>query len=95
MVLIDPRASHNFIDDGFVERKGLKTKAFEGFQVPNANRKLTLVDHLAKRFSVRLQSRVVRGDFYLYPLKGHPHMILGVQGYLILATSIPTTRSSP
>lgn len=30
MVLIDPGASHNFIDEGFDE-KGLRTKGFEGF----------------------------------------------------------------
>lgn len=78
MVLIDPGASHNFIDDGFVERKGLKTQALEGFKVSNANGKLTLVNHIVERFSVRLQSCVVQEDFYLYPLKGHPHMILGV-----------------
>lgn len=31
MVLIDPRASHNFNDVNFVKKKGLRTKAFEGF----------------------------------------------------------------
>lgn len=54
LVLIDPGASYNFIDDGFVERKGLKTKDFEGFRVSNANGKLTLVDRIVERFGVRL-----------------------------------------
>ena len=48
MVLIDPRASHNFIYKGFVEKKGLRTKGFEGFRVSNTNGKLTLVDHIVE-----------------------------------------------
>lgn len=62
LVLIDLGASHNFINDGFVKRKGLKTKDFEGFRVSNANEKLTLVDRIVERFGVRLQSCVVRVD---------------------------------
>jgi len=31
MEMIDPRASHNFININFIERKDLKTKSFEGF----------------------------------------------------------------
>lgn len=31
MLLINPGASHNFVDDGFAKRKGLRTKGFEGF----------------------------------------------------------------
>lgn len=54
MVLIDPGASHNFIDEGFAKKKGLRTKGFEGFKVFNANRKLTLVDQIVERFEVRL-----------------------------------------
>lgn len=54
MVLINPGASYNFIHVGFVERKNLKAKGFEGFRVYNANRKLTLMDHSIKRFGVRL-----------------------------------------
>lgn len=79
MILIDPRASHNFIDAGFAKRKNLKTKGFEGFMVSNTNGKLTLVDHIVERFGVRLHSCKVREDFYIYPLKGHPHIILGMQ----------------
>lgn len=78
MVLIDPKASYNFIDEGFRE-KNLKTKGFEGFRVYNANGKLTLVDHIVKRFGLRLQSYTMRENFYVYPFKGHPHNILGVQ----------------
>lgn len=78
MVLIDPGASHNFIGEGFAE-KGLKTKGFEGFRVSNANGKLTLVDQIVERFGVRLQCYTVRENLYVYPLKGHPHIILGVQ----------------
>lgn len=70
MLLIDPGASHNFIDASSAE-KNLKTKGFEGFKVSNANGKLTLVDHIIERFGVRLQSSTVRENFYIYPLKGH------------------------
>lgn len=79
MVLIDLGASHDFIDPRFVEKKNLKTKGFERFRVFNVNEKLTLVDHIVKRFGVRLQNCMVREDFYIYPLKGHPHIIIGVQ----------------
>jgi len=79
MVLIDLGTSYNFVDASFVEKKRMRTKAFEGFRVSNANGELTLVDHIVEWFGVRLQSCVVREEFYLYPLKGHPHIILGVQ----------------
>lgn len=48
LVLINPGASLNFIDDKFVEHKGLKTKDFERFQVSNTNGKLTLVDRMVE-----------------------------------------------
>lgn len=54
IVLIDPRASHNFIDIEFAKRKDKKIKDFEGFQVSNMNGKLTLVDHLVEKFGVHL-----------------------------------------
>lgn len=54
LVLIDPGASHNFIDDGFVEHKGLRTKDFERFKVSNANGKLTLVNRIVEQFVVHL-----------------------------------------
>lgn len=49
MVMIDPRASHNFIDINFAEKKDLKIKGFKGFRVSNANDKLTLVDRIVER----------------------------------------------
>lgn len=79
MVMIDPRASHSFIDINFVEKKDLRIKGFEHFQVSNANDKLTLVDQIMERLGVKLQGCVVRENFYLYPLMGHLHIILGVQ----------------
>lgn len=53
MVLINPRVSHNFINEGFDE-KGLRMKGFEGFQVSSANRELTLMDQIMEWFKVRL-----------------------------------------
>jgi len=79
MVLINLGASHNFINVGFAEKKNLKTKGFEGFKVSNANGKLTLVDHIVEIFGVRLHIYTVRENFYIYPLKVHTHIILGVQ----------------
>ena len=79
MVMIDPRASHNFIDINFAEKKDLKIKGFKDFRVSNANGKLTLVDRVVECLGVKLQGCVVREGFYLYPLMGHPHIILGVQ----------------
>lgn len=79
IVLIDLGSMHNFIDEEFVRKKGLKTKEFEGFRMTNANGKLTLVDQIVEKFSVRLQDYVAREDFYVYPLDGIPHLILGVQ----------------
>lgn len=79
MVLIDPDATHNCIDKNFVSKKGIKTKSFEGFRVSNANGKLTLVDQVVEKFGVRLHNYTARENFCVYPLDGHPHMILGVQ----------------
>lgn len=84
MVFIDPRVSHNFIHVGFVERKNMKAIGVEGFRVSNANGELMLVDHIVERFGIRLLSCTVREEFYIYPLKGHPHIILGVQCYFDL-----------
>lgn len=55
MVMIDPEASHNFIDMNFAKRKELKTKGFEGFRVSNANGKLTLVNQVVDNMGVRMQ----------------------------------------
>lgn len=54
IVMIDPGASHNFIDINFIERKELKTKGFEGFRVSNANGKLTLVDQVVENLGMRM-----------------------------------------
>lgn len=79
MVMIDLGVSYNFMDINFTKRKELKVKGFEYFQVLNANGKLTLIDWMVENLGVRLQGCVVRENLYLYPLKGHPHIILGVQ----------------
>jgi len=52
--MIDLGESHNFIEIKFVERKDLKTKGFEGFQVSNANGKLILVDQIMERLGINL-----------------------------------------
>jgi len=62
-----------------MEKKNMNTKGFKGFGVFNANKKLTFVDHIIQRFGVRLKNCTMRENFYVYPLKGHPHIILGVK----------------
>jgi len=78
MVLMDPRASHNFINAGFTDKKNIKKKGFEGSKVSNTSQKLILVDQIMKRFGERLQSCKMKEEFYIYHLKEHPHIILGV-----------------
>ena len=68
MVMIDPGASHNFIDINYAERKELKMKGFEEFRVSNTNGKLTLLDRIMENLGVKLQGCVVKEDFYLYHL---------------------------
>ena len=36
-VLLDSGASHNFINDGFVMKRGLKVEYFEGFNITIAD----------------------------------------------------------
>lgn len=60
-------------------KKCLKIKEFEGFRVTNANGKHTLVDQIVEKFGMMIQDYVAREDFYVYPLDGIPHLILGVQ----------------
>lgn len=79
MVLIYPDATHNFIDEKCISKRGIKIKVFEGFRVSIANGKLTLVDQVVKTFGVRLQKYTAREKFCVYPLDDHHHMILGVQ----------------
>lgn len=52
MVLIDPRASYNFIDVRFAAKEDLKIKGFEGFRVSKTNKKLNLVNHTMEKFRV-------------------------------------------
>lgn len=79
MVLIDPEAYHNFIGEDFAKKKELQMKGIEGFKVSNTNGKIILVNHIMEMFEVRLHSYMVREIFYIYPLKVHPIIILGVQ----------------
>lgn len=37
------------------------------------------MDQIVEIFGVRLQSYMMREYFFIYPLKGHPHIIMGVQ----------------
>lgn len=45
----------------------------------NTNGKLTLVDKIVEPLEVRLQSYTMEENFYIYLLKGHSHIIMGVQ----------------
>lgn len=54
MMLIDLRATHNFIHEEFVKKTCLETKEFDGFHVTNANGKLALVDQIVEKFGVRI-----------------------------------------
>lgn len=78
-MLIDLRATHNFIDEGFVSKKELNTEGFEGFQVTNVNEKIILYEKTMKKFGVKIQDYVTSEDLYVYPLDGFPNLILGVQ----------------
>lgn len=45
----------------------------------NANGKLSLCDKVAKQLGIRVQDHVVGDDFYVFPMRGLPHIVLGVQ----------------
>lgn len=44
----------------------------------NANDNISLCDNMVKKFRIKIKDHVVRDDFYIFPMCGLPHMVLGV-----------------
>lgn len=78
VVLIDGRATHNFIDAEFVGKKKLKSEIFSGFRVFNVNGQISLCDQVVKQVKISFGDYSVVDDFYVYS-GGIPHAVLGVQ----------------
>lgn len=79
MVLIDGGVTHNFIDEEFMRKKGFKTQEFPGFEGVFGNRSTTSSNRMVENVKVKFGEYVVTSDFYILPLGGLPHLVLGVQ----------------
>ncbi|KAH9292247.1 hypothetical protein KI387_042564, partial [Taxus chinensis] len=78
MVLIDSGATHNFIDASLVERQGLQTKDFEGFNIVVANGEYMRCTRRVPQLSITMGNYTVTDDFHIVGM-GVTHIVLGVQ----------------
>lgn len=79
IVLINGGATHNFIDEGFVVKKKLKTNSFVGFNVAIGSGNVLPCKRVVPQLKVELDNYTAVNDFYVFPMGSVPHMVLGVQ----------------
>ena len=77
-VLVDGRASHNFIDIDMVERRHFPTMDFEGFLVEVAGGRTMACDRYIPQMSLTLGRYTLTYDFYVVDIPD-TNIILGVQ----------------
>ena len=77
-VLIDGRASHNFIDSSSVNKRHLPTMEFEGFFVEVARGRTMSCDKYIPQMSLTLGRNSLTQEFYVMDLP-NTNVILGVQ----------------
>ncbi|KAH9296678.1 hypothetical protein KI387_044258 [Taxus chinensis] len=78
VVLIDSGATHNFIDASLVERWGLQTEDFEGFNVVVANGESMRCTRWVPQVSIMMGNYTVTNDFHIVGM-GVTNIVLGVQ----------------
>lgn len=78
VALIDTRATHNFIDEVVVAKKGLQTEDFEGFKVMVADGFHIFCTKKIPNMSMQLGNYKVKDDFYVVSI-GDTDAVLGIQ----------------
>ena len=77
-MLIDSGATHNFIDEGFVMKIGLKEEEFEGLNVTIADGFTMPCTRVVKQLKLTLGDYELCDDFYVVGI-GEIDLVLGVQ----------------
>lgn len=78
VALIDIGSTHNFIDEGVVARRGLKTEDFKGFKVMVANGFTLTCTRKIPQMSIQLGNYEVKDEFYVVSI-GDIDAVLGIQ----------------
>lgn len=65
VALIDIGATHNFVDEGLVVRRGLQTQEVSGFWVMVANGFTINCTKMVPQLSLQLGNYEVKDDFYV------------------------------
>lgn len=78
VALIDTGATHNFIDEVVVAKKGLQTEEFEGFKVMVADGFHISCTKKISNMTMQLGNYEVKDDFYVVSI-GDTDAVLGIQ----------------
>ncbi|XP_059064617.1 uncharacterized protein LOC131856731 [Cryptomeria japonica] len=78
IVLLNSGATHNFIDEGFAIKRGLKAEDFEGFNVTVADGFTMPCTRVVKQLKMTLGDYELCDDFYVVAI-GETDIVLGVQ----------------
>ena len=92
-VLIDSRASHNFICPKLVQMAGLKILQTSDFVVKVGNGQQVNSQGRCEEVAVQFPSLLVTQDFYLFPLEGL-ELVLGLAWLDTLGDVIANFRES-
>lgn len=66
VVFIDGEATHSFIDDDFVAKKGLKSEKNSGFNVKNTNGVISMCDQVVRQVKIQFMDYSLVNDFYVF-----------------------------
>ena len=78
IVMLDSRATLNFINSSLVKQRGLPTKTHVGFQVKVAGGTLLPCTHLVPQLSITMENHTMTEDFFIVDLDDM-EVILGIQ----------------
>ena len=77
-ILLDSGETHNFFDEDFFMKRGLKVEAFEGFNITLADGFTMPCTQVVKQLKMTLGDYELCDDFYVVGI-GEKNLVLGVQ----------------
>ncbi|XP_059078061.1 uncharacterized protein LOC131876635 [Cryptomeria japonica] len=78
VTLLDTGATHNFINEGLIAKRGIQTKEFEGFRVRVADGFILTCSRRVLNLPLRLNDYEFKADYYVVGLK-EMEVILGMK----------------
>lgn len=79
IALNDIGATHNFIDERIVAKKGLVAEEVEGFKVMVADGSTISCNRMISNMSLKLGNHEIRDDFFVVSIGGIDDAVLGIQ----------------